>query len=295
MTTPLLVSDNVQLLPIAALVVGYTALAAKRSKRGRPFNPRQWCFFAAALALLLLALMPPLEPLTDQLFAAHMTQHLLLGDLAPLCLALSMDGALVRPLLARRPLRRLRWLTHPAVALPVWTISLLVWHLPRLYDAALSSPVVHLFEHACFFTAGLLMWMSILETLPGPAWFSIGWKAASVFVVRAVGMSLGNLFFWSSAPIYPAYVHADRPFGLTPQADQQIAGGVMMAEGSMVTAVVLIWLMLKYLSQAEAGQRLLEAGKSPPAVARAVRFGRAQSASTTRQSRPGTAHGRGPS
>jgi putative membrane protein len=280
MSMPLLVSENIQLLPIAALVAGYTVLAAKRGKRGRPFNPRQWCFFAAALTLLLLALTPPLEPLTDELFAAHMTQHLLLGDLAPLLLALSMDGALLRPLLARKPVRRLRWLTHPVVALPVWTISLLVWHLPRMYDAALSSPFIHFFEHACFFGAGLLMWMSILETLPGPTWFSIGWKATSVIVVRIVGMALGNLFFWSSAPIYPAYVHADRPFGLSPQADQQIAGAVMMAEGTMVTAVVLIWLMLKYLSQAEAGQRLLEAGTPPTAAARAVRFGRAYSSPT---------------
>jgi putative membrane protein len=273
---PLLVSENVQLLPIAALIVGYTVLAAERGKRGRPSNPRQWCFFAAALTLLLLALTPPLEPLTEELFAAHMTQHLLLGDLTPLCLALSMDRALLRPLLARKPVRRLRWLTHPAVALPVWTVSLVIWHLPKLYDAALSSALVHPLEHACFFTAGLLMWMSILETLPGPAWFSIGWKAASVFVVRTVGMALGNLFFWSSAPMYPAYVHADRPFGLSAQADQQIAGAVMMAEGSVITALVLIWLMLKYLSQAEAGQRLLEAGTPPRAAARAVRFGRAR-------------------
>jgi putative membrane protein len=279
---PLLVSENIQLLPLGALIIGYTVLTSRQGRRGRPFNPRQWCFFAAALALLLLALVQPLEPLTDELFAAHMTQHLLLGDLAPLCLALSMDGTLLRPLLARKTVHRLRWLAHPAVALPLWSVDLLVWHIPQFYDAALSSTPVHVLEHACFFTAGLLMWMSILETLPGPTWFSVGWKAGSVFVVRMVGMALGNLFFWATAPIYPAYVHADRPFGLSAQADQQIAGAVMMAEGSMVTAVILIWLGLKHLSQAEAGQRLVEAGSSPRAAARAVRFGRADAPSNTR-------------
>jgi hypothetical protein len=42
---------------------------------------------------------------------------------------------------------------------------------------------------------------------------------------------------------------------------------------------VLIWLGLKHLSQAEAGQLLLESGAPPHAVARAVRFGRADPAS----------------
>jgi cytochrome c oxidase assembly factor CtaG len=153
--------------------------------------------------------------------------------------------------------------------------------VPRLYDAALSSAPVHALEHACFFTAGLLMWMAILETLPGPAWFGAAWKAGSVLIVRIVGMALGNIFFWASAPLYPAYVHVDRPFGLSAQADQQIAGGVMMAEGSMVTAVVLIWIGLKHLSQVEAGQRLLDGGARPSAVARAVRFGRANGTSGT--------------
>jgi putative membrane protein len=276
---PLLVSENVQLLPIGGLVVAYTVLAAKQGRRGRPFNPRQWCFFATAMGLLLVALTPPLEPLADRLFAAHMSQHLLLGDLAPLCLALSMDGTLLRPLLVRRPVQRLHRLTHPMVALPLWTLDLLVWHIPRLYDAALSSPAMHALEHACFLTAGLLMWMSILETLPGPTWFSVGWKAGSVLVVRLVGMALGNLFFWINVPLYPAYIRADRPYGLSALADQQLAGAVMMAEGSMVTAVVLIWLGLKHLSQAEAGQLLLESGAPPHAVARAVRFGRADPAS----------------
>jgi putative membrane protein len=262
------------------LIVGYTMLAAHQGKRGRPFNLRPWCFFAAALALILFALLPPLEPLTEELFAAHMAQHLLLGDLAPLCLALSLDGPLLRPLLARKPVQRLRWLTYPAVALPLWAVDLLVWHLPALYDAALSSPLVHFLQHASFFTAGLLMWMSILETLPGPAWFSIGWKAGSLLAVRTVGMALGNLFFWATSPIYPAYIHADRPFSLSAQADQQLAGGVMMAEGSIVTAIVLIWLGSKYLAQAEAGQRLLEAGTPPRSAERAVRYGRAITPST---------------
>ncbi len=165
---------------------------------------------------------------------------------------------------------------HPAVALPLWTADLLAWHLPALYDAALRSEAVHALEHTCFFAAGLVMWMCVFETLPAPSWFSIQWKAGYVLAVRLVGMGLGNVFFWASDPLYPAYLHASRPWGLSAQTDQQLAGTIMMLEGSMVTIVVLTWLALRHLGHLESGQQMLDQGANLRGVARAVRFERAR-------------------
>ena len=64
-----------------------------------------------------------------------MAQHLLLGDLAPLCLLAGLNGPLLQPLLAV-PVQRLRHLANPLVALPLWTLNLVVWHLPALYRGA---------------------------------------------------------------------------------------------------------------------------------------------------------------
>jgi putative membrane protein len=267
--------EQLQFLPIVVIAGCWMAGARTDRRRGRPVELRRHVLVGGALVLLLAAALPPIEPLSDRLFLAHMSQHLLLGDLAPLCLALAVSGPTLRPLLTRSTLRRARWLLHPAIALSVWAADLLAWHTPRLYDAALRSDAVHALEHLCFFAAGLLMWMAVIETLPAPAWFTTPWKVGYVFAVRLVGMGLGNVYFWADLPIYPAYLHTDRPFGLSAQTDQQIAGAIMMMEGSVITIVVLVWLALRYLSQAESGQLLAERGGSPRQVARAVRYNRA--------------------
>jgi len=57
--------------------------------------------------------------------------------------------------------------------------------------------------------------------------------------------------------------------------DLNLGGVVMMAEGSLVTAVVLVWLFLRLAREGELRQQLLEQGVDPRQVRRAVRYGRA--------------------
>jgi hypothetical protein len=57
--------------------------------------------------------------------------------------------------------------------------------------------------------------------------------------------------------------------------DLNLGGVVMMAEGSLVTAVILVWLFFKLAHEGEVRQRLLEQGLDPRQVRRAVRYGRA--------------------
>ena len=120
------------------------------------------------------------------------------------------------------------------------------------------------------------MWLPVLETLPAPEWFGTGWKLGYIAVVRAVETVLGNVFFWAGSPFYNVYEHQNRLWGLSPLADQGMAGTVMMIEGSIVTLVALAWLFLRMASEGELRQQLLERGLDPRAVRRAVRYGRAQ-------------------
>ena len=172
-------------------------------------------------------------------------------------------------------MRALRFLTHPFVSLPIWTLNLVLWHLPTFWEAALRHQAVHALEHACFFTAGALMWATVIEVLPGPEWFGTGAKMGYVVGVRVVSTVLGNVFVWSGAPFYGFYENAARPWGLSAAADQGIAGGVMMVEGSIVTIGALAWLFLKLAQEGELRQELLERGLDPRSVKRAVRYGRA--------------------
>jgi putative membrane protein len=252
------------------------------SSESRPGGPH-----GSGLALVAIALVSPIRTLAEErLFYVHMTQHLLLGDLAPLLVVLGLTGPLLRPLLAWAPVRRLRALANPLVALPLWTVNLCFWHLPALYEAALRHELVHALQHVSFFTAGALMWAAVIEPLPGPRWFGNGAKAIYVLAVRTVGALLGSVFIWAQSPFYPAYERGERLAGISPSTDQAIGGALMFVEGSVVTLVAFAWLFLRWTREAELRQSLEDGGHDPEAAARAARYGRSALAVEARRGPP---------
>jgi cytochrome c oxidase assembly factor CtaG len=269
--------DPLQLAPVALGALAY-ALRLRTLRRRRTPPPR-WrvVLFSLGIALLFLAFASPVAAIGErELFSFHMLQHVVIGDLAPLCLLAGLSGPILRPLLALRPVERLRVLAHPAVALPVWAANLYVWHVPFLYEAAVRHSAVHALEHVSFFTAGLIVWLPVLETLPAPEWFGTGPKLGYIAGVRVVETVLGNVFVWSGTVFYRVYDRGDELWGISPLQDQGLAGAVMMIEGSLVTIVALAWLFLRLAQEGELRQELLERGLDPRAVRRAVRYGRAQ-------------------
>jgi len=179
----------------------------------------------------------------DSRFSTHMLQHLMLGDLGPLLVVAGLTGTLLRP---RRPIHAA---THPLVALPLWAVVLVCWHLTPLYDAALRHESLHAFQHVTFFLAGTLLWAAILEPLPGPAWFTAAWKLPYVVAMWLASLTLSQLFLWSGHSYYGSYT----------LADQRTGGGVMLIEGSFVMVGVVVWLLFRVFRESEERQRLLEA------------------------------------
>jgi cytochrome c oxidase assembly factor CtaG len=267
--------EPLQLVPIAVGALLYWKRARTLARKGTPVAEWRYFLFSLGIGLLVIALVSPIATLgEEESFAFHMVQHLLLGDLAPLCIVAGLTGPILRPLLSIRAVRTLRFLTHPFVSLPVWGINLYLWHLPFFWEAALRHQAVHALEHASFFAAGALMWATVIEVLPGPEWFGTGAKMGYIVAVRVATTILGNVFVWAGSPFYPIYEHAQRPWGLSAGADQGIAGGVMMIEGSIVTLGALAWLFLRLAEEGELRQELLERGYDPRSVRRAVRYGR---------------------
>jgi cytochrome c oxidase assembly factor CtaG len=270
-----------ELLPILIPAALYWLRAAHLAQRGRPVPLwRQLCFAGGLLAIALSLV--GLGELSDELLWPHMLEHLVIGDLAAILLVLGLTGPLLQPILAIRPLDRLRVLAHPAVALPLWAIDLYVWHLPALYDGTLTSPALHALEHGMFIFFGALMWMPVLGPLPKPAWFTAAWKVIYVIVVRLIGAVLGNVFLWSGSVFYPAYRPGDAAHGISPLTDQGIAGAIMMTESMFVTLAVLAWAFLKWAADTTERQRLLDLAEArgieldEARAARAVAAGQAK-------------------
>ncbi|HZO34971.1 MAG TPA: cytochrome c oxidase assembly protein [Gaiellaceae bacterium] len=267
--------EPLQVLPTALAAFLYLRRVRTLAREGRPVSGWRQASFWTGIALVVLALNSPIDALGEEhFFFMHMTQHVILGDLAPLCFVCGMTGQILRPVLALRAVERLRVLAHPLVALPVWGFNLYVWHIPLLYDAALHHDSIHAFEHFLFFTCGCLMWEPVVETLPAPVWFGTGMKLGYIAAVRLVETILGNIFIWSNTVFYSVYDHAPQ-WGITPVHDQNLGGIAMMAEGSIVTLVALSWLFLRLAAEGETRQLLLEQGLDPRQVHRAVRYGRA--------------------
>jgi putative membrane protein len=254
-------------LGLAACLVAAAAYATRARtlhRRGHPVPPFRLAAFAAGLLALVLALVSPLDTIGEsRLFSVHMAQHLVIGDLAPLLLALGLSGPLLRPLLAQRWLWKLRGLTHPLVALPLWAVNLWLWHLPLLYDGALRHPAVHALEHAAFLAGGLLLWSCLLGLLPGPRWFGPGSRVAALGFVWVTGGVLANLFLWSGHPFYGPYVEAPRTWGLSAVSDQRAGGGIMLVEMMVVGTVVFVMAGFDWLAEAESRETLSSARPAP--------------------------------
>ena len=270
-----------ELLPILIPALLYAVRASHLASRGRPVALWRQVSFASGLLMIALSLVG-LGEISDELLWGHMIEHLLIGDLAAILLVLGLTGPLLQPILAIKPLDRLRVLAHPAIALPLWAIDLYVWHLPVLYERTLSSPALHALEHGMFIFFGCLMWMPVLGPLPKPDWFNAGWKVVYVIGVRFVGTVLGNVFIWSGTVFYPVYESGDAAHGISPLTDQGIAGAIMMGEGMLVTLAVLSWAFLKWAADTTERQRLLDLAEArgidlaEARAARAVESGQAK-------------------
>ena len=267
--------EPLQLVPVVVIACAYAMRARTLARRGQPVPGWRLGLFALGIGLLLLAVVSPIAEVGEtELFSVHMVQHLLLGDLAPLCLLAGLTGPLLRPLLALPGVMRLRVLANPLVAFPIWSANLTLWHLPVFYEAALGSSLVHALEHIAFFSAGIVLWLPVLETLPAPEWFGTGAKLGYIVGVRLVATIVGNVFIWGGSPYYDTYRTGDDYLGLSPGADQSLAGSLMMLEGSIVTIVAMAWLFLRMAQEGEMRQELIERGHDPRLVRRAVRYRR---------------------
>ena len=124
-----------QLLPATIAGVLY-ALGVNRLRRTPRAVPgiRQASFYGGLV--LIVATLTMTGSISDELFAAHMAEHLLIGDVGALLLVLGLTGPLLAPVLRIRFFDRLRILAHPLVAFPLWAVNLYLWHLVGPHEAA---------------------------------------------------------------------------------------------------------------------------------------------------------------
>jgi putative membrane protein len=218
------------------------------------------------------ALLSPLDTLSDILFSAHMTQHeLLMLVAAPamvvgrpwIALGWALPAGWRAPLLGwfRRPSPQRVWrlLTAPLVALTLHAVALWIWHMPRLFDAALQDEAMHAVQHACFFFTAALFFFSLTQGRYG----RIGYGAAAFFVFLTAAHSglLGALLALASGLWYPLQAERGAPYGVCALEDQQLAGLIMWVPAGTVLALIALALFAAWLGESE--RRALLAERRP--------------------------------
>jgi cytochrome c oxidase assembly factor CtaG len=249
------------LLVLGVYVRRWRAVRSSGSPRAAAEAPawRLGCFIASTIVILA-ALISPIDSLADQLFAAHMVQHMLLLDIAPILAILALTKVILRPVTrsVHNLERRAGPLAHPAFAVALYVGVIYAWHVPAAYDLAVRHEGIHWIEHLTFLVAGSLYWWHLISPIRarmrlggmGP----IVYMATSKLFVGALGMALA----FAPSALYPYYEHVPRIWGLSSLDDQAVAGLIMAVEQSLVMGIAIVVLFIRALAESEREQQRRE-------------------------------------
>lgn len=250
----------INLAAIAALYAcGLHRLKTQRAEHAT-VNRRQVAAFVAALVFLVIALLSPVARLAGDLLWVHMVQHMVLMNVAAPLFVLGAPGRVMlwvlnpaeraalgrtRLALARRGVPRyLFW--QPVALWALFAVVLWVWHLPRLYEAALRSPMVHDLQHLMFFVASALFWRVLFDPIgrlrmtPAPA-------VLYLFFTSLHATVLGVFMAMAPRLWYPTYHGRTEPWGVSALEDQQLAGYIMWMPACMAYALIAAIVFAKWL------------------------------------------------
>jgi cytochrome c oxidase assembly factor CtaG len=247
--------DPSVLIGCALLLIAYCAAHREDLSRAG--------WFAVGVAVMLFALISPLDEIGDDyLFSAHMIQHLLLILAVPPLLLLGITPVFTRKILEWGSLRRIeRILGNSVVAWTIGVGTVILWHAPRLFDAALNNEYIHILEHLCFMVSATIFWWPVLAPLPA---CRLGPLSTQLYLA-AGGMANGLLGIWltfAPAVIYAPYLRpADSlgimeslraRWGLTAAVDQAIGGLLMWVGAGFVFVTIMVMMLLRWFGSTAA-------------------------------------------
>jgi putative membrane protein len=239
-----MVIDPTTLVPVAAYAVLYALLVLRRRRIGGQIDWPRAAAYALGLVAIVVALDSKLDALADAgSMTAHMVQHELLGNVAPVLLLLGLDAALARPVtsevfgpMIRRPARRraLRAANSPVLAVGLYVGVMWLWYVPTVYKHVSASPVLHPLGHVLFIATGLLFWFHVLRPLPALVTLTPWQKLAYLLAGTLGGAIVAAVLVGAPHALYGATLE-----------NQRLAGAVMMGVEMPLALGVALWVFLR--------------------------------------------------
>lgn len=188
---------------------------------------------AAGWAVLLIAFVSPLCALSTALFSARVVHHALMVALAAPLLVLGLPRAW-RGAAATGAMATLALLVH--------TLLMWLWHAPAPYAAALASHPLYWLMETTLMASALAVWLVALSPRAG-----LGTAMSTLLGAMMQMGLLGAIIVFAATPLYAPHALTTTAFGLSPLADQQLAGLIMWVPAALPYFIAALWL---------AGQRL---------------------------------------
>lgn len=234
--------DPLALFPVFVAAALYGTGVRRLAARGRTWPARRTWLFGLGLLALLAGTQGPLAAADARRFSAHAGQHLLLGMVGPLLVALAAPLTLALQAggpKTRARLRHLlhgpagRLLAHPLLGIALFGASLFALYFTPLFALSLRNEVVHAAVHVHFFAAGAIFLWPIVAADPVAARPPHPVRLLAVFLSLPLHTILG-LSMVSGDRLLADGWYARALGAEAALSDQQLAGGVLWAAGELM-------------------------------------------------------------
>ncbi len=148
-------------------------------------------------------------------------------------------------------------------------LVMVAWHIPALYDAALTSLPVHILQHMTFLVTAMLAWWPVMGRME--AWPSLAPLSACLylFVVGIPSGIVGAFITFAAPGLYTVYPEADRIWGIGLATDQSLAGLLMWVVTPLFYLLALTIVFFRWSAREDAGEeRSRRRGTAAPRPAR---------------------------
>ncbi|HTK71391.1 MAG TPA: cytochrome c oxidase assembly protein [Croceibacterium sp.] len=246
-----------QFSPEILLGLAFAGAIYWRGSRGGQVA-RRWriASFFGGLAALFVALISPVEELSDHIFSVHQVEHMLLRSVAPMLLFLSVpQAAMVRgcPRWLTRFFGGSGWLRRlvgvlrfPPLATLLFLLSSYFWMIPYYHDMAIENEPIHYLWHITLLVSGLIFFSVIFERRAPPQGPGLVTRLG-MFAAAALGnIVLGAFLSLKDVPLYSAYVVLGHMWHVSELTDEQTGGIIMWIPGTMMFAMSAIWIIYSW-------------------------------------------------
>jgi len=230
--------DPVLLAVMAALALCHARILLKTGE----FRSRRW-WYASVWLIAFTLFVSPLCALSSALFSARVVHHVVLIAVAAPVAVLSLPVRWCSAMVKSAGVLGAVFALHVAI---VW-----VWHLPAPYASAMSSDLVFWIMQLSLLASAIALWRLILSPVGS------GGAALSLALGTVMQMGLlGAMITFARSPLYIPHFATTEPFGLSPLADQQLAGLIMWVPATLPYLAVALILIGRSLARAANADRI---------------------------------------